>query len=141
MNDSMVLIILIVVAALSIILPIVYTKCNINNTQLFDMLKNVFNILGTINKNLDYQYKDIMQLIIDYSKLAVEYAEQLYLNGTITKEERKNVAIDYVYKALDVQKIEITEDMKHIISASIEAAVYLLPPTEDYETTIDEREV
>ena len=140
MNDSMVLIILIVVAALSIILPIVYTKCNINNTQLFDMLKNVFNILGTINKNLDYQYKDIMQLIIDYSKLAVEYAEQLYLNGTITKEERKNVAIDYVYKALDVQKIEITEDMKHVINASIEAAVYLLPPTEDMEKVIDERE-
>jgi hypothetical protein len=80
-----------------------------------------------------------MQLIIDYSKLAVEYAEQLYLNGTITKEERKDTAINYVYKALDVQKIEITEDMKHIINASIEAAVYLLPPTEDYEETIDMR--
>ena len=139
MNNSVTLIILLAVMVFSIVLPIVYTKCNINYNQIFDILKNTFNILGNINKNLDYQYKDTMQLIIDYSKLAVEYAEQLYLNGTITKAERKDTAINYVYKALELQKVEVTEDMKHIINASIEAAVYLLPPTEDYETTVDMR--
>lgn len=133
MDNTIIIITFIVIAGMAIFLPIVYSKVGINNIQIFEILKNTLSILGNINKNLDYQYKDVMQLIIDYSKLAVSYAEQLYNNGTITADERKTTAIKYMEESLALQGIELDNRIRTLIDATIEAAVFVLPPSIEYD--------
>ena len=54
--------------------------------------------------------KSIVNIITTGASKAVEYAEQLYLNGNISANERKAKAIEYVELALKEMNIEITED-------------------------------
>lgn len=138
MDNNIIIITIIAVVGMAIILPIVYNKTNFNFSVIYDLLQSVLNLLG--NMNVDNKYKDIMDLIIKYSKLAVEYAEQLYLNGTINAEERKATAIKYMEESLALQNIDITDTIRNLIEATIEAAVYLLPPTNE-EEYIEEYEI
>lgn len=132
MDNYITLFSLLAILILAIGLPIIYKKYeNFNFPKLYEMLNNFLNIFSDLNKNLDYKYKDVMQLIIEYSKVAVNYAEQLYLKGEITAEERKTVAVNYMEQTLALQEIEITEQIKSIIKATIEAAVYVLPDTHE----------
>ena len=132
MNNYITLFSLLAILILAIGLPIIYKRYeNFNFPKLYEMLNNFLNIFSDLNKNLDYKYKDVMQLIIEYSKVAVNYAEQLYLKGEITAEERKAVAVNYMEQTLALQEIEITEQIKSIIRATIEAAVYVLPDTHE----------
>ena len=132
MNNYITLFSLLAILILAIGLPIIYKRYeNFNFPKLYEMLNNFLNIFSDLNKNLDYKYKDVMQLIIEYSKVAVNYAEQLYLKGEITAEERKAVAVNYMEQTLALQEIQITEQIKSIIRATIEAAVYVLPDTHE----------
>ncbi len=140
MDNYVVVFSLVAILVMAIGLPIIYNKFgnNLDFSKFYDILNSFLSIFGDINKNLDYKYKDVMQLIIEYSKLAVNYAEQLYIKGEITAEERKSVAISYMEQTLALQDVEITAQIKQIISATIEAAVFVLPDThtEEFE---DER--
>ena len=129
MNNTVVIITMLIVLVMAIGLPIVYSKFGYNYESVMKVLQNVLNILSNLNKNMDYEHKDIMQLIIDYCRLAVEYAEQLYIKGDIDIDDRKNKAVEYVEKSLALQNIEITEQIKNIIDATIEASVFILPST------------
>lgn len=73
--------------------------------------------------------KLIVNSIITCAKKAVEYAEQLYLNNSITAGERKEKAIEYVKLALEEMGIEITDSRLQLIISTIEASVYELPST------------
>lgn len=73
--------------------------------------------------------KDIVNSIFSLAKKAVEYAEQLYLNGNLSAEDRKKAAIEYVELALKEMNIEVTEERKKLIMAAIESSVYELPST------------
>ena len=75
--------------------------------------------------------KSIVNIITTGASKAVEYAEQLYLNGNILANERKAKAIEYVELALKEMNIEITEDRKKLIMSTIEACVFELPKTSD----------
>lgn len=67
--------------------------------------------------------------ICDVASTAVEYAERLYKTGEVARDERKQVAIDYIYDALEECGVEVTDQRKKIIECAIEAAVNLLPKT------------
>lgn len=133
MDNYVTLFTLLIVLIMAIGLPIIYKKYDLNYVKIYDILNSFLDIFSSLNKNLDYKYKDVMQLIIEYSKLAVNYAEQLYLKGEITAEERKAVAINYMEQTLALQEVEITEQIKSIIKATIEAAVFVLPKTHNEE--------
>ena len=68
-------------------------------------------------------FSSIAEKIIDWAKSGVSAAEQLYQIGTITGDQRKTEATDFIKKALAVEGINITPDLDILIDKSIEAAV------------------
>lgn len=64
----------------------------------------------------------LMLMILDISKTAAASAEQLWINGSIGKDERKQAAIDYVCAALTAMGIELTDAIRKLIDGAIEAA-------------------
>lgn len=65
----------------------------------------------------------IIDKIIDYTKIGVEKAEQLYKINEITGDDRKPEAIKFVYESLELAGIELTDQVKAIVDGCIEAAV------------------
>lgn len=68
----------------------------------------------------------IIDKIIDYAKIGVKKAEQLYYINEITGDQRKDEALKFVYQSLEIVGIEITPEVKAIVDGCIEAAVLAL---------------
>ena len=75
--------------------------------------------------------ENTLDLITNYAKEAVQYAEQLYKSGQLSEDLRKEKATEYIKEILKVSNIEITEEIEKIIDATIESAVLLLPKTKE----------
>lgn len=82
--------------------------------QITDILKEIFPANGVIN---------IVDKIVDYARVGVQKAEQLYRVQQIPKEQRKEEATRFVYEALELAGVEITPAIQKIVDGSIEAAV------------------
>jgi len=127
---------ILVIVVLFIILPIFYNKTNnLNFDRLFTSINNIIDSLGTIVNNLGIptEIKQTIDMIMEYSTKAVEYAEQLYKSGQLDKDKRKEKAVEYVNEILSLSNIIVTDEINKIIVATIEAAVLLLPKTHTNE--------
>ena len=70
-----------------------------------------------------------LQKIADAAKVGVNSAEQLYLNKTITADQRKSEAEKVLKTALGLDGIAYEGDVASLGDSAIEAAVKALPPT------------
>lgn len=137
MSTDLIIIFLSVFIALTLSLFIPLTiKWASKKWDLSEIFLSTDRIIKLINliinaSNASNESKSIINIITSGASKAVEYAEQLYLNGNITAEQRKNKAIEYVELILKEMNVEITEDRKLLIIATIEACVFELPKTED----------
>lgn len=71
--------------------------------------------------------------IIDWARKGVDAAEQLYKAGTVTKEQRKEQAVQLVVNCLTAANIEVTPDVQKVIEGCVEAEVFALPQTHTSE--------
>jgi hypothetical protein len=78
--------------------------------------------------NLPTKTQDILQLTLETAQIAVKYSEQMYLSGQIQSSERKEKATQIVEATLKDANIDITDERRKLIDASIESAVFTLPP-------------
>ena len=125
---------IIVISILFLVMPIFYNKFNnFDFYNLFDSINNSLNALQTIFDNIpiSQNVKNTLDLITNYAKEAVQYAEQLYKSGQLSEDLRKEKATEYIKEILKVSNIEITEEIEKIIDATIESAVLLLPKTKE----------
>lgn len=70
-----------------------------------------------------------LQKIVDAAKVGVNSAEQLYLNGSITADQRKAEAEKVLKTALGIDGIAYEGDVASLGDSAIEAAVKALPKT------------
>ena len=91
--------------------------------QITDVLKEIFPANGIVN---------IVDKIVDYAKVGVQKAEQLYKINQIDKDARKEEATRFVNEALELAGVEITPAIQKIVDGSIEAAVNAM--SHDYIT-------
>ena len=125
---------IIVISILFLVMPIFYNRFNnFDFYNLFDSINNSLNALQTIFDNvpISQNVKNTLDLITNYAKEAVQYAEQLYKSGQLSEDLRKEKAVEYIKEILKVSNIEITEEIEKIIDATIESAVLLLPKTKE----------
>ena len=125
---------IIVISILFLVMPIFYNKFNnFDFYNLFDSINNSLNALQTIFDNIpiSQNVKNTLDLITNYAKEAVQYAEQLYKSGQLSEDLRKEKAVEYIKEILKVSNIEVTEEIEKIIDATIESAVLLLPKTKE----------
>lgn len=87
-----------------------------------DVLKLAFPTSAIVN---------IVDKVIDYAKVGVQKAEQLYYINQIAKDERKEEATKFVCEALEIAGIERTAAIDKIIDGAVEAAVLALGHVED----------
>ena len=71
----------------------------------------------------------LLDCVVQYAAEAVKAAEQLYKSNQITAQERKETATQLVYDFIRAAGIDITDEIKNIVSGCIEAAVLILPKT------------
>ena len=124
---------IIVISILFLVMPIFYNKFNnFDFYNLFDSINNSLNALQTIFDNIpiSQNVKNTLDLITNYAKEAVQYAEQLYKSGQLSEDLRKEKAVEYIKEILKVSNIEITEEIEKIIDATIESAVLLFSTAE-----------
>ena len=125
-----------IVCLLFFVMPLIYKRfSNIDFTGLFNSANNILKALDTIVDNISIptNTKTTLDMIIDYSTQAVQYAEQLYKSGQLDKDARKEEAVKYIEDILKLSNIEITDDIEKLINATIESSVLLLPKTEEIE--------
>ena len=125
---------IIVVSILFLVMPIFYNKFNnFDFYNLFSSINDSLNALQTIFDNIpiSQNVKNTLDLITNYAKEAVQYAEQLYKSGQLSEDLRKEKAVEYIKEILKISNIEITEEIEKIIDATIESAVLLLPKTKE----------
>ena len=125
---------IIVISILFLVMPIFYNKFNnFDFYNLFSSINDSLNALQTIFDNIpiSQNVKNTLDLITNYAKEAVQYAEQLYKSGQLSEDLRKEKAVEYIKEILKVSNIEITEEIEKIIDATIESAVLLLPKTKE----------
>lgn len=72
-----------------------------------------------------------LQKIVDGAKLAVDSAEQMYLNGNVTADQRKETATNVLKQALALDGIAYEGDVSALGDAAMEAAVRALPSTSE----------
>lgn len=76
-------------------------------------------------------YITLADRIIEWAKIGVEKAEQLYKTSEVEKEERETEAKEYIYSILRLVNVEVTDDLESIIQGSVLAAVRSLPKTSE----------
>lgn len=106
-----------------------------NSQKLLEIVTNLSGTLGVEN--------NVIEKIIKYSQLAVNYAEQLYVTGQLPAEERKTKAVDFVIQALTEAGVVVSDSQVQFIEMTIESIVFLLPKeaAKTTETTTDSSEV
>ncbi len=90
-----------------------------------EVLKGIFPKNAAIN---------IVDKVIEYAKIGVSKAEQLYLISEIGKDDRKTEAIKFTLDSLGLAGIEITPQIEAIVNGCVEAAVLGLGHNETDET-------
>lgn len=132
--DLFIIILSVVIGILFVFVLPAFIKWLATKVDLVSLLASSEQFMGLIQMIINASMvsqstKDIVNSIFTLAKKAVEYAEQLYLNGNLSAEERKKAAIEYVELALKEMNIEVTEERMKLIIAAIESSVYELPPT------------
>lgn len=97
-------------------------------------LDSAVDFIVKLGKGLDIANKilpanpilNIISIIDKWASIGVGQAEQLYHAGRLEKEERKQAALEVVYKVLGELNIELTDTIKALIDAAIENAVNAL---------------
>jgi hypothetical protein len=120
----------IVVAAIAIVFPWLKKK-GVDLKPTFKVAEGVVNGADTITDILKAAFPTsaiagIADKIIDYARIGVEKAEQLYYINEITGDQRKAEAIRFVHDALKLANIETTPAIEKIIDGAVEAGVYAL---------------
>jgi hypothetical protein len=118
------------VAACALLFPWLRHK-GINTTTTLQVAEGVLNGADTITDILKAAFPlnpiaTIADKIIDYAKIGVAKAEQLYIIDTITGPERNAEAKQFVYDALANAGIERTAAIDKIVDGAVEAAVLML---------------
>ena len=119
-----------VVAMLSIELPYVKKKGidiekylnKVNDTVV--KIDQVFNTIKPFLPNVPAI--GIVDKVLEYAKLGVNKAEQLYHIGQIQANQRKEEAKSFIFDALKLAKIDITPELEKVIDGAIEASVMAL---------------
>lgn len=110
-------------------------KNKVDVEEIFKSTKDLTEVVSNIAKllNLESESQATLDKIVNAAEIAVKYAEQLYKSGQLPRDERKAEAVKFVKMALVDAGIDLTEERKMLIDYVIEAAVYLLPKTEEVE--------
>lgn len=77
----------------------------------------------------------IVDKVLEYTKLGVDKAEQLYHIGQIQADQRKQEAKNFILDALKLAKIDVTPELDNVIDGAIEASVMALGHTKQTATT------
>jgi hypothetical protein len=64
-----------------------------------------------------------MDKIVEWAQIAVNFADQIYKNGQIKKEQRKDEAMCFLNMAILSSGMEITPEIRKLMDGSIEACV------------------
>jgi hypothetical protein len=120
----------VIMAASALLFPWLRRK-GINTTSTLHVAEGVLSGADTITDILKAAFPlnpiaAIADKIIDYAKIGVAKAEQLYIIDTITGPERNAEAKQFVYDALANAGIERTAAIDKIIDGAVEAAVLML---------------
>lgn len=92
-------------------------------STLYNALKSVDNILPQTDSLAT------IKSIVALAEQGVKAAEKLYKTGKIESHDRNERATNFVVTSLELAGIEISADLKLLISDAIEAAVNDLPKT------------
>lgn len=119
-----------VIATSGILLPALKKK-GVNTGTILDQTSNAISVLtGTFEalKTLlpNTPAVALVDKILKWATVGVNQAEQLYIIGKISGDERKAAAIDYIHESLKLAGVEITPSIDKIIDGAIEAAVLAL---------------
>ncbi len=120
----------VIVAACAVVFPWLKRR-GVNVAPALEVTGNVLEGADTITEILKAVFPtsviaNVADKIIDYAKIGVAKAEQLYIINQITGEDRKAEASKFVYDALAQAGIERNEAIDKIIDGAIEAAVLML---------------
>lgn len=103
---------------------------NVPVGQYLEQSKQFLTIIDGLTKaGLGNQNKALVESIVNYAKLAVNYSEQLYNNKEIQAEERKDKALEFIVNAMKEAGTELTSEQLEIANAVIESVVFNLPKT------------
>lgn len=124
--------VLAVIAVAGWVLAYVKSK-GINVQGGMDTAKKVIGVADTVTDTLaavvPNTVTNTLQKIVDGAKLAVDSAEQMYLNGNVTADQRKETATNVLKQALSLDGIAYEGDVSALGDAAMEAAVRALPNT------------
>lgn len=108
-------------------------KRGVNMKGIVDKVQDGIDVADTITDALvavaPNAVTSTLQKIVDAAKVAVDSAEQLYLNDSITADQRKATATDTLKRALALDGIAYEGDVSALGDAAMEAAVNALPNT------------
>lgn len=110
-----------------IIIPVLVKKGIINKST----AAKIANVVGSIPGLSKFE------AILQVSKTAVEAAEQQAKSGQITKEERFEVAVEYVKTAIKAMGATIDEETIEVIKGAIESFVPTMPAFEAKATPVE----
>ena len=121
------------------VFPILKAK-KINLNKIFETVNSLMVLMDGFMKTMKEVFPkskeiSIMDKIFEYAHIAVRESEQLYIISEISENQRKEKAEDYVYNILKQLNIEITDQVKKIVSGAIESEVYNL----GHVKTIDQK--
>ena len=77
----------------------------------------------------------IIDKVLEYTKIGVNKAEQLYHIGQIQADQRKAEAKSFILDALKLANIEVTPELDKVIDGAIEASVMALGHTKQATAT------
>lgn len=119
----------IVFGVVAIILFPYLKKKGINIGSALQEIKNLLNDMQSyVNaaKALEPTNKTIklIDIVGQYAKIAVNYAEQMYISSQLSDDKRKPTAEQYIYEILEKMDIKVDDNVKTIVSGAIEAEVF-----------------
>lgn len=141
-NINIILLIVTVVAVIGLACALIFPwlkKKGVNVPSTLAVTSGVLDGADTITDILKMAFPtsavvNVVDKVIDYAKVGVQKAEQLYIINTISKDERKEEATKFVYEALEIAGIERTAAIDKIVDGAVEAAVLALGHAEDTDS-------
>ena len=83
-------------------------------------------VVQTVSEVAPIPYMDIVKEVLKYAEIAVQKSEQLYKISQLSKEDRKQASIQYVYDILKLSDIKITPQLASVVDGAVEASVFAL---------------
>ncbi len=127
-----------VVATIGVVIPLLKKKgIDIEKylNEANDIVVKVDQVFDTIKPFLpNVPAIGIVDKVLEYTKLGVDKAEQLYHIGQIQADQRKVEAKSFILDALKLAKIEVTPELDKVIDGAIEASVMALGHTKPVQT-------